>query len=299
MMDEFEAMFNDVISGKSIRDCEKQYGINRNTFVTMCKQIFPEGSEQREKLERVLSYNKSELQKKAIDEKRLSTIIKGLLTGNIPTLNEAKSLYLKKGEKIDLQTFKENIVEYINSSNDDELKREYIEYEARRHPDYSHINFKALFIEMISEEASQTDMATKYGIPPRTISRELAKLENDEEYKPIYEIAKELAKRKMQKANAKYDTSLFEPLERILIQTTLENYDEGEVIISNPKTEAEKKYEKAKSLLEQVEQLHAPTIKEAAGELGISISTIRRAGKTVEAYEKLTGKDEQDDESRK
>lgn len=286
MMDEFEAMFNDVISGKSIRDCEKQYGINRNTFVTMCKQIFPEGSEQREKLERVLSYNKSELQKKAIDEKRLSTIIKGLLTGNIPTLNEAKSLYLKKGEKIDLQTFKENIVEYI-------------EYEARRHPDYSHINFKALFIEMISEEASQTDMATKYGIPPRTISRELAKLENDEEYKPIYEIAKELAKRKMQKANAKYDTSLFEPLERILIQTTLENYDEGEVIISNPKTEAEKKYEKAKSLLERVEQLHAPTIKEAAGELGVSISTIRRAGKTVEAYEKLTGKDEQDDESRK
>ena len=281
MMDEFEAMFNDVISGKYIRDCEKQYGINRNTFVTMCKQIFPEGSEQREKLERVLSYNKSELQKKAIDEKRLSTIIKGLLTGNIPTLNEAKSLYLKKGEKIDLQTFKENIVEYINSSNDDELKREYIEYEARRHPDYSHINFKALFIEMISEEASQTDMATKYGIPPRTISRELAKLENDEEYKPIYEIAKELAKRKMQKANAKYDTSLFE------------------VIISNPKTEAEKKYEKAKSLLERVEQLHAPTIKEAAGELGVSISTIRRAGKTVEAYEKLTGKDEQDDESRK
>ncbi len=152
---------------------------------------------------------------------------------------------------------------------------------------------------MISEEASQTDMATKYGIPPRTISRELAKLENDEEYKPIYEIAKELAKRKMQKANAKYDTSLFEPLERILIQTTLENYDEGEVIISNPKTEAEKKYEKAKSLLERVEQLHAPTIKEAAGELGVSISTIRRAGKTVEAYEKLTGKDEQDDESRK
>lgn len=298
MMDEFEAMFNDVISGKSIRDCEKQYGINRNTFVTMCKQIFPEGSEQREKLERVLSYNKSELQKKAIDEKRLSTIIKGLLTGNIPTLNEAKSLYLKKGEKIDLQTFKENIVEYINSSNDDELKREYIEYEARRHPDYSHINFKALFIEMISEEASQTDMATKYGIPPRTISRELAKLENDEEYKPIYEIAKELAKRKMQNANANDKGSLFKPFERILIESILKDYNEGEVIISNPRTEAEKKYEKAKVLLEQVEAL-GNTQKEAAKQLGVSISTIRRAGKTIEAYEKLTGKDEQDDESRK
>ena len=84
---------------------------------------------------------------------------------------------------MDIQTFKENIVDHINSSNDDELKRKYIEYEAKRHPDYSHINFKALFIEMIAEEASQTDMAIKYGIPPRTISRELAKLENDEEYK--------------------------------------------------------------------------------------------------------------------
>ena len=299
MIDEFEAMFNDVISGKSIRECEKEYGINRNTFVTMCKQIFPEGSEQREKLEKVLSYNKSELQRKAIDEERLGIIIKGLLTGDIPTLSEAKARYLKEEENIDLQTFKENVVKYVNSSNDNELKREYIEYEARRHPDYSHINFKALFIEMIENEYSQTEIARRYAIPPRTVSRELEKLEKDEEYRPIYEIAKELAKRKMKNGNGKSKIYLFEPFERTLIQTTLENYDEGEVIISNPKTEAEKKYEKAKSLLEQVEQLNVPTIKDAAGELGVSISTIRRAGKTVEAYEKLTGKDEQDDESRK
>ncbi len=41
----FEEMFKEVIEGKSIRECEKIYGINRNTFVEMCKQIFPEGSE--------------------------------------------------------------------------------------------------------------------------------------------------------------------------------------------------------------------------------------------------------------
>ena len=34
MINEFNLMFNDVIAGKSIRDCEKQYGINRNTFIT-------------------------------------------------------------------------------------------------------------------------------------------------------------------------------------------------------------------------------------------------------------------------
>ena len=286
MINEFESMFNAVIGGKSIRDCEKQYGINRKTFITMCKQIFPEGSEQRKKLEKVLSYNKSELQKKDIDEKRLGRI------------NDAKELYLRDGENIDLQTLKENIVDYVNASNDDELKRHYIEYEARRHPDYSHINFKALFIEMIKDETSQTAIAGKYGIPPRTVSRELAKLENDAEYKTLYETAKELARRKMQKGNSKNKGSVFEPLELILIRAMLENYDEGEVIISNSKTEAEKKYEKAKRLLGQVEEL-GTTKKESAKKLGVSISTIRRAGKTVEAYEKLIGKEEQDDESRK
>lgn len=202
---------------------------------------------------------------------------------------------MKTGEDIDSQTFKEKIVDYINSSADDELKREYIEYEARRHPDYSHINFKALIIEMIKDEASQTEMAARYGIPPRTISRELAKLENDEEYKTIYATAKELARRKMQKGQK--EDSLYQPLERILIQDILENYDEGEVIISNPKTEAQKKYEKAKSLVEQVDAL-GTTQKNAAKELGVSISTIKRAYKTIEAYEKLTGKEEKDDEPR-
>ena len=246
MEDNFEKMFLAVLNGQSVRECEEIYGLDRNKFVEKCKKRFPEGTEQREKLEKILAQNKSGLQRKEIDDERLGKIVERLLAGEIKTLNEAKELYLRTGEDIDLQTFKENIVTYVNDSNDNELKKSYIEYEARRHPDYSHINFKALFIEMIAEEASQTDMATKYGIPPRTISRELAKLENDEEYKPIYEIAKVLSKRKMQKANAKYDTSLFEPLERILIQTTLENYDEGEVIISSQKQKLRKNMKKLK-----------------------------------------------------
>lgn len=298
MEDNFEKMFLAVLNGKSVRECEEVYGIARKRFKEMCEERFPENSEQREKLEKILARNKSELQKKEIDEKRLAKIVEDLLTGEIKTLNDARELYLRPGENIDLQTFKENIVAYINASDNKRLKRMYIDYEASKHPDYSHINFKALFIEMIKAEDSQTEMAEEYGIPPRRISRELAKLENDEGYRPIYEIAKELSKRKMQKANAKYEISLFEPLEKVLIQSVLENYDEGEVIISNPKTEAEKKYEKAKSLQEQVEAL-GTTQKDAAEQLGVSISTIRRARKTIEAYEKLTGKEEQDDESRK
>lgn len=295
MGDNFERMFLAVLNGKSVRECEKEYGIDRKTFAKKCKERFPEESEQMRKLRKVLSHNRTNIQKKDVDEERLGRIVKNLLEGKIKTLNEAKELYVKTGEDIDSQTFKEKIVDYINSSADDELKREYIEYEARRHPDYSHINFKALIIEMIKDEASQTEMAARYGIPPRTISRELAKLENDEEYKTIYATAKELARRKMQKGQK--EDSLYQPLERILIQDMLENYDEGEVIISNPKTEAQKKYEKAKSLVEQVDAL-GTTQKNAAKELGVSISTIKRAYKTIEAYEKLTGKEEKDDEPR-
>lgn len=295
MGDNFERMFLAVLNGKSVRECEKEYGIDRKTFAKKCKERFPEDSEQMRKLRKVLSHNRTNIQKKDVDEERLGRIVKNLLEGKIKTLNEAKELYVKTGEDIDSQTFKEKIVDYINSSADDELKREYIEYEARRHPDYSHINFKALIIEMIKDEASQTEMAARYGIPPRTISRELAKLENDEEYKTIYATAKELARRKMQKGQK--EDSLYQPLERILIQDMLENYDEGEVIISNPKTEAVKKYEKAKSLVEQVDAL-GTTQKNAAKELGVSISTIKRAYKTIGAYEKLTGKEEKDDEPR-
>lgn len=295
MEDNFEKMFLAVLDGESVREAGKKYGIDRKTFAKRCKERFPEDSEQMRKLRKVLSHNKTNIQKKDVDEERLGRIVKNLLEGKIKTLNEAKELYVKTGEDIDSQTFKEKIVDYINSSVDDELKREYIEYEARRHPDYSHINFKALIIEMIKDEASQTEMAARYGIPPRTISRELAKLENDEEYKTIYATAKELARRKMQKGQK--EDSLYQPLERILIQDMLENYDEGEVIISNPKTEAEKKYEKAKSLVEQVDAL-GTTQRNAAKELGVSISTIKRAYKTIEAYEKLTGKEEKDDEPR-
>ena len=161
MEDNFEKMFVAVLNGQSVRECEEIYGLDRNKFVEKWKKRFPEGTEQRKKKKKILAQNKSGLQRKEIDDERLGKIVERLLAGEIKTLNEAKELYLRTGEDIDLQTFKENIVTYVNDSNDNELKKSYIEYEARRHPDYSHINFKALFREMIAEEASKKDMEHK------------------------------------------------------------------------------------------------------------------------------------------
>lgn len=294
MKEQFDAMFLDVINGKSIRECEKVYGINRNTFVTMCKEIFPEGSEKRKKLEMVLSHSKSEHQQKRIDEKKLAEAIKGLCIGSVKTMEEAKELVVEKGDKIDLQTFRERVVDFINHTEDKDLRRKYIEYEAKKHPDYSNINFKALFVEMVALEASQTDMSRIYGIPRRTISRELEKLKEDKKYNILYSIAKEQSKRIMQRANEKSKRPLFNALERTLIDKTLEEFDEGEIIISGAKTEAEKKFEKAKKLLDAVSALDV-TQKEAADLLGVSVSSIRRAGKTVESYQQMR-KNENPDE---
>ena len=287
MKDQFDAMFLAVLNGKSVRECEKTYGINRNTFTRMCKEIFPEESEQRRKLEMVLSHNKSELQKKDIDDERLHQVVEWLFNGTIKTVTEAKTLV---SESLDLQTFQEHLLDYVNKTEDDEIKRKFIEYEARKNMDYSHINFKALIIEMIKEEASQTEMAEKYGIPKRTVSRELSKLENDKEFKPVFAIAKELAKRRSAKGNAKEKISFFTDLEVILIQSTLEKYNEGEVIISTAKSELDKRYEKSKKILKEVDELKT-TKQEAAKKLGISNSTIRRAKKTVESYENLKGQE--------
>lgn len=80
------------------------------------------------------------------------------------------------------QTFHEKLVEYINGTDDMELKRKYITYQEERNPDYSFINFKALFIQMIEDNVGQSEMAREYGIPARTISRELDKLKEDKEY---------------------------------------------------------------------------------------------------------------------
>lgn len=175
----FEKMFKEVIEGKSIRECEKIYGINRNTFVEMCKQIFPEGSENMKKLERILVENKSRLQKKEIEEDKFESIVKDFLSGEIKTMTKAREQFIKEtNETIDPLTFKERMVEYINASNNIKLKQRYISYEANKSGNYSHINFKALFIEMIRHESSQTEMAEMYNIPKRNMKKFILLLKN-------------------------------------------------------------------------------------------------------------------------
>lgn len=276
----FDNMFKDVINGKSVRECEKIYNINRETFVKTCKKMFPEGSNERKKLEEILKKHKSELQKKNLNEKELRKIIEGLISGEIKSKSEA--LQMLDGKIYDILTLTEKMTEYVNNSNDKTLQAGYIGYLAKKNPDYSNINFKALIIEMIYGQYSQTEIAEIYNIPARTVSREVAKLEKDEAYHELYSVAKELAIRKIKQGKNK---KIFTDFEWRLIESQLEDYDEGAIIIENAKSAEVKKYEKSKKILNDVEKTGLNQ-KEAAEKLGISISSIRRAKVFVKNYEK-------------
>lgn len=209
---------------------------------------------------------------KNLDNDQLKRICELILEGKLGIVDASIRLGIHK------QTFHEKLIEYINTSNDMELKRKYIRYEEERNPDYSFINFKALFIQMIKDDIGQSEIAREYGIPARTVSRELEKIKKEEGYEVLYEMTKELSKRKMYRQE-------FSSYERLLMCASIENYDEGPVIINNSISKEEREYKRAKKLLEKVSKMQG-TKEEIAEKLGIGVSTIRRANKRIYEYER-------------
>ncbi len=205
-------------------------------------------------------------------ENNMENICYQILYGDLGIVDAAMKMGMHK------QTFHEKLVEYINASNDIELKRRYIQYQEARNPDYSFINFKALFIEMVDEEVSQSELAKRYGIPARTVSRELEKLKGEEGYEILYTMAKVMSDRMMKRQE-------FSDYERFLMQANLDGFDEGPVIVNNTMTKEEREYRRAKELIKKAEQMDGFQV-EIAQKLGVGVSTLRRARKRIEEYEK-------------
>lgn len=268
----FNQAFKDLLEGTSLREIEKKYDINRDSFTKLCRQEFPLESENRKKLEQILKYNKANSSTKEVTDLEMKNICERILQGEIGIIEAAQTMGLHK------QTFHEKLVDHINNSNSQSLKTRYIEYMKKRKPDYSFINFKALVIEMIDSNMSQSQIADEYGIPARTISREIEKLHNEEGYNDLYKIAKEFSQRKMKREE-------FSEFELFLVKNTLKDFDEGSVIIADYIPKEVLEHRKNKEILQKLEQIDG-TQKEKAEKLGISISTIRRARVRVEEYEK-------------
>ena len=277
----FLQAFEEFLKGKSVRKIEEDYHINRDTFVRICRENLPEGTKRRQEFEDRLLHNK-ELSKVKIPEEDIRGAFLRLVNGEKGLKDLAVEL------SIHYQTLRERIIEYVNNSQDEEIKRRYVEYKQKTNPDYSFINFKALVIEMIREDISQSEIARRYGIPPRTVSRELEKLKDDEYYQPLYRIGKEHSERKMKRKP-------FTSLETYLIDNTLSGFDEGDVIIDDSIPKSKLEYLKQKKILERADSIEG-TNKDKAKVLGISVSTLRRMRIKVAEYEKL---EEQKDEEGK
>lgn len=272
--DLFEKILKELLNGKSLRELQEKYHFDRKKFRDDIEKRFPKGSIQRENVENQLRENKINGSTIDIPEQQLKIATKEVLNEKI-LMEEAASKC-----RVHIQTFKEKMIKYVNESQDEDLKKLYIEYQKKRNPDYSFINFKALFAEMLENNYTQTEIAEKYEISARTVSRELEKLKDKEEYKPLYEMAKEFSNRKMKRKK-------FSSYENFLMENLLEKYkDEGLVLIEESISKEEIKYRKAKKIVEQEKEMEG-TAEEKVKTLGISISTLRRAKVEVEQYENL------------
>jgi len=267
----FRRIFQEIINGTSLRQIESKYGINRETVIQKCRELFPENSNELYKFNKIVEYNKKLNSIKEIEESKMKEICNQLFSNKI-TMEKACSKL-----NIDRQTFKEKMAQYINNCNDKDLMKQYIQYENRRNPDYSHINFKALLKEMIILDVSQVKIAEEYYIPARTIGRQIEKLKNDEYYSDLYYLCKEHAERTLK--GIEYST-----FEKDLIARLLDKYDEGPIIIDNFITKEEREYNKAKSIVEQSMEING-TNKQKAMSLGISESTLRRMKILAQNYE--------------
>ncbi len=272
-IEKFQQIFRDIIqNGKTFRNIEEEYGVNRESIMKLCKSIFPEGSKELEKFQKIIEYNIETLKTSNIPRDDLNRVAHQLFSGEIG-IEEAASLL-----NIDRITFRDKLIDFVLNSNDEELIKRYVKFEAKAHPDYSHINFPALLIEMINGDYSQTEIASRYGIPSRTIGREIEKLQNNEYYKTLYEICKKHSHRKM----IKEDIGRFEKEQ---VKKELEKYHEVSVIVKGAKTEEQEKYERARIIIQIAEDTPG-TLREKSKAAGVSESTLRRIKKMVETYEK-------------
>lgn len=270
--DVFDEILKKCLEGCSLRELSKKYNFDRNKFIERLKREYPEGSKERQSIEKQLVENKKNSTLKEVEKDKLAELTRDVIEGKILMRDAAAECGLF------IQTFREKMEGYINSSNNVDLQKKYIEYRSKREGDYSWINFKALLIKMIKNNSSQTQLAETYGIPARTVSRELAKLKDDEKYEDLYEIAKKFSKKN-------FEHELISDDEVKEADKILKKYHEGSIIIINSISKEEKEYLKDKKLLEDAEKIPG-TQKEKATKLGVGVSTLRRAKIRTEQYEK-------------
>lgn len=269
---DIEQIVDNIINGMSLREAGRIYQIDRDTLKSKCMEYFMSNPERLHEFQEALKNNKKTINRIEISDQTLKEICESICDRKDTLRNIASNLSIDEG------TLREKINEFLCKSENKELLKRYMQYQNSIHPDYSHINFKALAVEMLRSGLSQSQLAAEYEIPIRTMSREMEKLKDEEKYQKLYYACKGYADKKMKKQK-------LTQFEKILIEMILMEYDdEGPILVENGKSKKQIQYEKAKQNIEAASKIEG-TEQEKAKALGIGVSTLRRNRILVKQFE--------------
>lgn len=252
-----------ILSGEiSLRQLSNQTGIDRevlrNMIVEQCSK------QELEQLEDVLKNNKANSTTVTLEGNVKEAVIR-ILKGEI-SARQASQDY-----NIDRETLSRKTEELANAS--PEYIKYYIKYKSKR-GDYSGINFRRLIIEMIEEGITQTEIASKYNIPVRTMSREIQKLEqsDDDRDLKLFDIAKIYAEKKIKHEKITvYEQHLYESIIEGLKK-------DSKFTTISLESDGERRNRELQEFKLKVQELRTKgmTNGQIAEELGVSVSTLRR-----------------------
>lgn len=270
-----------ILSGQvSLRELSRQTGIDREKLKLMIEEMCtPEESKE---LQRILESNKKESTTVELEESLKEAIIK-VLKGEMSAKQASKEY------GINSETLRRKAEELANAS--PEYIKYYIEYKGKR-GDYSGINFRRVIIEMIENNMTQIEIAGKYGIPIRTVSRELEKIgkSQDEQDKKLYRTAKMYAEKKEKhQAISLYEQKTFGEFFEELKQ-------KNKFVVLGQESDSEKRKKELIEFTQKVNELKKSgmTNEQIAKQLGVGISTIRRRTLELKEIREIEEKDERE-----
>ncbi len=229
-----EKVIDDIIGGMTLREAERIYQLDKDALKNKCLKYFMSNPKRLVEFQQALKNNKKTVNQIKIPDNTLRKICEDICDKKDTLRNIANNL------SMDDETLREKINQFLIKPENKELLKRYIQYQNSIHPDYSHINFKALIIEMLRSESSQSQIAAEFEIPTRTLSREMEKLKDEEKYQKLYYACKGYSDKKMRRQK-------LTDFEKMLIEMILMEYDdEGSIIIEGGKNKTQLQYEKAK-----------------------------------------------------
>ena len=251
------------LKGESLRSLSNIYSLDRERIAEGLRELFSGYPQELAMFDQIIESRKASSTIE-VDEKDLQIAVRDVLFNGKTQKEAYESL------KLDPETFRVKMLQVIN--NNHFYRSIYIQREAKRRPDYSFINFKALLLEMIRSGKTQSEIGEEYGIPARRISREIENLPEEDK------LLRKACKMQARISWKRLKENKLEKAEKLLLDEVLEKYSNVQepIIIENPKSKKQSELERVEEILKIADSVDG-TNKEKASAAGVSVSTLRRA----------------------